>query len=94
MNKELNSNQAQWQIIPWETEAGGSSVQTQPSLHMEFQISLVYMKPPTQNITKNNASGLNVVDHVCNPNTQEVEAEFNCHEFKTMGLIPSTAETE
>lgn len=33
----------------------GSSVQTQPSLHMEFQISLVYMKPPTQNTQKNNA---------------------------------------
>lgn len=33
----------------------GSSVQTQPSLHMEFQIGLVYMKPPTQNTQKNNA---------------------------------------
>lgn len=57
------------------------------------------MKPLTQNThthtnTQNYAIELNVVDHVCNPNTQEAEAEFNCYEFKPVGLIPSAAETE
>lgn len=41
---------------------------------MAFQVSLVYVKPPTQNTTKKNTIELSIVD-ACNPNTQEAEAE-------------------
>lgn len=71
-NKELNWNQVWCWVITWEVEVRGSSVQSQPHLHMEFQVILIYIWNLLlfQNTTKNNAVELNVVGHACNPNTQ------------------------